>query len=212
MINWIEHWFSDGASYITHRVLTWIHVALHAIAGIITGITGNVTRSWDDLQHAIWLVFDEVNYGARVTYHAIWWLVNRGIPYVYRYIISHVKLLESDLAKAISRLLADIVSAIDLAEKYAREFVAWFHANVVVPLANSLGEAWHWINSEGNYVWQLITHPDRLADLILAYFAGAIMRASDKVATAIGAALWDILTKNLHRVLRVAEDIISAVM
>lgn len=212
MINWIERWFHDGTSYLARKALHWVHVALHAIAGIVTGIVGNVRLAWQDLQHAVWYAFEQATYGAELTYHAIWWLVNRGIPFVYRYIIAHVKYLESAIAKAATLALHDAIALFDQAEKYTREFTAWFHANIVAPIDNSLHNAWHWINVHGEYAWKLVTHPDRLADLIVAHFAGAIMRASDGVAITIGTTILHILTKQLGRVARIAEQIISSAL
>lgn len=212
MLNWVEHWFKSGASFITRKALDWIHVALHAIAGVIETVFSGVTHAWLDLQHATWWIFNEVRYGARLFYHFVWWVTNKGIPDLFAYAYKLGKALWHGIDEAYKWASGEIHKAIKYAERYANDIWSWGYSHFIKPIERSIYEAWQWINHDGAYIWHVITHPADLADIVLAAMAGAFMRASDKVLSAIGMAVLHTVLKQMPRMLHIIEDIFASIL
>jgi hypothetical protein len=69
---------------------------------------------------------------------------------------------------------------------YLKGFKTWILNTLWSPLENSFKQAWQWISTRGEVVWQLIEHPERLAKLLLEPLAEAawwfIKESTDLIA------------------------------
>lgn len=212
MINWIRQWFDKGTGQIARTALHWTFVALHGIAGIIHTIFGNVNGAWAELTHALWSAMDAVRNGIRYAYHGLWWIIRKGLPGLLTWAVKEFDRVWHWFTVITARMTCDILNALHLAEHYATSLWQWAYRHVIAPIEHSLSSAWNWIRNRGETVWFYITHPGKLADLILPELAGAIVRASDKVLTDLGIILFALLLRNIKRVLHIIEDVIVAVL
>jgi hypothetical protein len=57
--------------------------------------------------------------------------------------------------------------------RYLYSFKSWILDNIWTPLESAFTQTWKWITDKGEILWQLLEHPDRLANLLLKPLAEA---------------------------------------
>jgi len=212
MLNWIKHWFTKGAGQIEKTALHWIYVALHGIGGVIHTVFGDVNGAWLVLHRAMWSVMDAIRNAGDLAYHGLWWVIRKGLPDAIAWAARELDKVWHWFTVITRRIEHDILNALHLAEHYADSVWTWAWVHIVRPIKNDILSAWKWIHTRGELAWYYVTHPDRLADLIVPVLAGAIARASKPVLTRTGIILTHLVLSNLVRFTHIIEDIITAVL
>lgn len=90
--------------------------------------------------------------------------------------------------------------------------LAWVIKNVLLPLTADIGRALAWIGKEGAYVFDLLTHLDKLVELLLAFLWSAwlgLVRKYAKQVILLILASWKTWIAEL---LPIIEDIIAAII
>lgn len=212
MLTWIEHWFAKGSSWIARKALAWIHVALHAIAGVLTTIIGRIRNAWQGFRHEIWTIFSDISFGFQLTYHALWWLYQKGIPSAYHYALRLATYIEHLAVRLYRQSEYDILAAYKRAAAYVHAQISWFDHHIVAPIRRDVYSAWQWIRKDGARAIYLLTHPSDLASVVLGGLGTAIMRAGDPILSVTGHAIFALVVKNIARYPHIIEDIISSIL
>jgi len=157
--------FTGGVADIWHHVIS-----------LISAVWSYADRIYNVLAHDVTTVYDSLIHFAKsvdkwVT-HTVDWL--RGlIQQVYHDIVSWaVRQLNNLRNFAVSayrwtvRELDKLASSISAT---AHAITSWVIQHIWQPLDNAITGAIHWIEHEGAFAYDLVTHPDKLAALLAAY-------------------------------------------
>lgn len=81
-----------------------------------------------------------------------------------------------------------------------------------IAVVNRISDIYQWINKEGYLVYYYITHPDKL--LILAVSGVSTLAAGDALAIVdkLGVFTVRLVMHNLEKLIKVAEDVIDAIL
>lgn len=157
--------FTSGLEHVYHWVLNLIAVVYSYINRLFNALASEVLSVWHQLQHFAdavgkW-VTQEVAYLIKfieTSYHDLLHWASVAIHDVASYAetVYHWALKEFDY---VTHWVSTVVNAV----------VNWVIKNIWQPLYDGLTTALNWITREGAYVWDIITHPEKLAAILAAY-------------------------------------------
>lgn len=161
----IANFFGGGLSAIWHAFLNVINAVWNVLTGDINDTllyAQSVARSLDSLRRSF--VFFVI-----FTYNPfVQWVVNTFNAVARRESDDYNRLVNfiNNLARRTNQnitVIQDGVNA-DIAA-----LIKWILSAIFGPLSAAIGRALAWIGKEGAYVFDLLTHLEKLADLLIAF-------------------------------------------
>lgn len=165
IISRLYHDIVNGLS----AVEKWIVKLLHAAYAYVDKLFNELRRAVD----GVWTALE--NFGRSIrkfvlqVYAYAKWIVIHGIPDVIKWAEKELVSLTHDIEslgkwalRQLDQLIKDIESAV-------KGVVSWVITHVFDPLKTDFLTAWHWITHEGALIYDLITHPEKLAALLAHY-------------------------------------------
>ena len=165
IINRILHDLSSGITAVEKWALKLIHAVYSFVNKLFTELRKAVDNVWTALTNFAKAIRKFVSQ----VYTYAKWIVTKLVPSVIRWAEKELLSVAHDIANLgkwavgwIDRLIKDIASAI-------KNITNWVIKNIFDPLKTDFLTAWHWITHEGAMIYDLITHPEKLAALLAEY-------------------------------------------
>jgi hypothetical protein len=211
VLDWIASFVNRWAPSAGQAVADLVHWAVHALASVVYFVFGQVGKAWS----AMWGA-----YGWQLT--AAWQLVQSVIhlgerilkiyfPGVYKWIATEWASLRGtalawyhDALRAVDVARTELAHLIDVARQ-------WVLRDIWAPLVRTADQLRADLLKWGYTAWYYITHPDKLAALILV----PLIAAAEASVWVIGPPVLKFATvlvlRNVRRVLVLAEDVFTSV-
>lgn len=168
MLNFLSqvvHLITGAINDVKNWIIRIIQAVYSFIASEFDALSRELVNVWDKLyafiasveQFAV-SVYDTVSNAIVKVYHDILQWASDAINFVYTYV--------KDLYQLVVGWIDEIRSAL---VKLWDDIVGWVIKEIWDPLYNFVSGAIHWIEHEGSYIWNLITHPELLAKLLGHY-------------------------------------------
>ena len=207
-LSWVHGLFS-GAGDIVKEALAWVEHAMALMWRALVHVFSLVNDAWKHMVIAAQIVADLIYGVAHKLYVLAHWVVHTALPAVYRWIAHEAARLESLARSLVSHLREWAADLIRDLWSFVNGIVPWVLDHVYKPLHDLATRALHWIEHEGYYAYNLLTHPDRLALLLLAPLWQAflfVLRGSEqRIATWLLAGVYSAMVVTAD----IAEDILA---
>lgn len=172
MLSWLSSlWktITGDIASVTH----WVLKTIQAVYSFIDREFGVVERYATDIWHSTENLFNEVwkyilqvyNYAKAIVDVVIHNLIS-WVTGIWNDVFSFAKGVYEQLVQWVDFLKHAIAVAID-------DVRTWIINSIWNPLFKAITEALNWIAHEGAFVYDLLTHPDKLFALLAAYIWGA---------------------------------------
>lgn len=202
----IVNFFGGGLADIWHAFINVINVVLGIESRDVNGVinfANSIARSLDSLRRSF-VLFVVLTYNPFVV-----WVVNtfnavaRRESDDYNRLVNFINGLSRQTNQNIT-VLQDGINT-DIAG-----LIKWILSAIFGPLSAAIGRALAWIGKEGAYVFDLLTHLEKLADLILAFLFQGWLLLFRKYAKEIVTFVIRNWRAWLPGVLPVIEDILTS--
>lgn len=191
----------------------------HSVLNIFKTIYSWVSRSLSILWHDIESVGNDLANFARAVER---WATS-AIDNLYHLALKWVTDLEHWTVSQLNRIAsyADNVyrwtlrTFDDIAHRIAQAYTdieRWVISSIWNPLFNSIAGLIHWIEHEGAYVYDLLTHPDKLVQLLSAYLWKAWLTLLRQFAIPVTTFIIGNFRAVVPDLISVAEDILTKVL
>lgn len=165
LINRILHDLSSGITAIEK----WALKLIYAVYSFVNKLFAELRKAVDNVWTALTNFAKAILKFASQVYTYAKWIVTKLVPSVIHWAEKELLSVAHDIADLgkwavgwIDRLIKDIASAI-------KNITNWVIKNIFDPLKTDFLTAWHWITHEGAMIYDLITHPEKLAALLAGY-------------------------------------------
>jgi hypothetical protein len=212
MFTWIAGYVGRWAQVVPDTVRDLVHWGLHALAGVVYAVFGNVGRAWKAVVTAAqWLWRTAGRYVAAVE-TALRYVIKVYVPAVWHQAEAWWKDALS-YADGLYRLaLRGIADLRAWAETGLAAVRSWAVTNIWAPLTAGLAQLrsdlLHW----GYTAWYYVTHPAALAPLLIDAMVAAAIAAFDRIAPVAGEFALRLVARQPGRWLALLERIVSAVL
>lgn len=145
------------------------HWVLKLIAAVYSYFDRVISRLWHaatDLWKALVAFSKSIRKWAVGVWHTILWIVDKVIPRVTKWVLRIFNDVLSYAVKVYKWALKWIDWLINAIRKAVNDITRWVIAHIWNPLFNAITTAWHWITHEGFYIFDLVTHPDKLIKVL----------------------------------------------
>lgn len=165
MIGFIRRLFKSIVGDIK-AVSRWVLKLIAAVYSYFDRIVAQIWRAAADIWKALIAFSHSIRKWALGVVHDILWIVHKIIPAVTKWVLRIFNDLRSYAIdvfkwaqKAVNYLLGALRRAVD-------DITRWVIANIWHPLFSAITIAWSWITHEGAYIFDLVTHPDKLVKVL----------------------------------------------
>lgn len=212
MLNWIKGYTDRWTGAVGTEVRDLVHWGLHALAGVVYGVFGHVGKAWGELLAGLqWM------HGQADQY------VSWTLTHLHQLVIVDIPRLAGDALAGLQRALAWATSLYKLAlagldrlradaQQWVRDALKWVQVNVYDPLLARIRQAESDLLKWGFYAYDLLTHPDRLAGLLIGPLVAAAEAAFWTLAGPLGTFALRLIVANTARLLALFEAIVMAVL
>lgn len=211
MLNWLDNFFHRVTGTIGSGVSAAVHWALHGLASVVFAVFANVKKAWAVTLGAMAALHRALDlFGAAVV---TWmhWLWKVEIPRILRWAAKELALLAADLAKLRDWAVSELhkLTAWITAELHA--VYQWVIRDVLTPLTNTIKTVYQDLIKWGYYAYEYITHPDKLAELLIMPIVSKLEKYAWVIAKQLGTFILALISANIGKIAQLAEDIITAV-
>jgi phage-related protein len=211
MLGWLNGLlglFTGTFSAIWKSVVSLVTSVYQWLEAEVTTLRNDLNSLWSDVSR----LADEMASFVDRTY-------NTFVTWVSKTLDDVVKWAESAIA-VVQHYADDILSWASQEFDYILKWVPsligdleqWAIQHIWDPLYNSVSGAVNWIEHEGASIYDLVTHPDRLTQFILAYVWSAWLDLFRQFAKPIVSYILNSLRGNIPDLISVIEDIITSVL
>lgn len=211
MLNWLDHFFGRVGSAIGTEVAKAVHWALHALASVVFAVFANVKKAWAYAVTAFDSFLHSAEAFASSVYRWMAWIWKVEIPKILRWAAKELALLAADLAKLRNWAILELAKLLLWAKAQFLAVYRWVIRTVYDPLKRYADLIWTDLLKWGYTAWTYITHPYMLAELLIMPLVDTLEKYAWQVAGKLGTFVLALVTKNIKRLLTLAEDIITAV-
>ena len=212
MLQWIAGYVARWTGYVEQNTRGLVQWGLHALAGVVYAVFGNVGKAWGDLRTALGWMHQAADYFVAYTVGHLAAIIKVDLPKLWNYAVAAFKAAEQ-LALHYYRLA---VAAIKVAEQLAAHLVAalqaWVVAHVWTPLLALAKQLRADLLKWGYTAWWYITHPGKLAPILLAPLVAAAESSFFAIAGPAGRFALRLVVHQLPKLLTLAEQIVAAVL
>lgn len=185
MLGWLRslwNWGISGIDDLWRKVLSIFQAVYSYIDSWITAVANYLGQLWHDF---IAFVNSVVKWVNSVTLALENWVIK-----LYHDVESWVSGLFTQLYNYAVGLYHWALSQLDklgnLIQYVWNQLLSWVINNIWDPLYNFISGAYKWITTNGYYVFYLLTHPDKLAQLLGSYLLREWLNLSRKYGGAVG--------------------------
>jgi phage-related protein len=153
-----------------------INAVKNWIIKLIQSVYSFISRELDLLGHDISNVWNDlygfiltVEHFALNTYNTLYGYVVNGLKSVISWAGNEINKLASWVHTAYETVVGWIDDVRKEIDALSSALVKWVLQHIWDPLYNFVAQALHWIEHEGAYIYDLITHPDKLVTLLGHY-------------------------------------------
>ncbi len=212
MLNWISGFVGRWSGRVEKDVRDVIKWTVHALAGVVYTVFGHVGGAWREIFSGYdWIRRHTVDF-AHDVYNWIRHIVTVDIPYLWHVLLSDVKGLVTLIAKTWDKAVALVEAAFKTALHAVDNAVKWVIDHVYGPLKAFADQIWHDLLKWGYVAWFYVTHPDKLAPILLRALIAAAEAAFWDISEPVGRFIFAILLKNALKLVRLIETILAAVL
>lgn len=206
-------------SYLSGLITGSINDVKNWILKIIQAVYSFISRQISNLEHDFTVAWNELDaFITSVKNFAV-----SVYQTLYVYIRSELSTLSSWLASVIGDIRNDINGIIHtvtgwvdtLAKTIASglsDVVKWVTSHIYDPLYNLITGAVHWIEHEGAFIYDLVTHPDKLAALLGKYLWSSYLDLLKKYGKPIARWLLHSMLGLANEFADVLESILTALL
>lgn len=211
MLGWLESiidFFGGGLSAIWHAFLSVIKTVYNDMFGRFNNLASFVNAIYAGLWRLSKYTADFVNGSYR---NFVFWTenqfsqTNNREQRDYNYLVS--------IINKISRQASTDITIIQQTEKSdIAALIKWIISQIFGPLRTLIGQALNWITHEGAFLYDLLTHLEKLADLLIGFLWSGWLVLFRKYAPQLVKYVlhnWRAIAPDIAHVL---EDIISSVL
>lgn len=212
MLNWIAGFVDRWRDRIGQDLRDLVHWTVHALAGVVYTVFGNVGRGWRHL----WLAFEWLGRQATgfiaETYGWIRQIITTDLPWLWHILLSDIKGVLALIDRVYRTVAAAILAAVRYAESLVRGAIRWTVDHVWAPLKAYADAIYRDLLKWGYAAYQLVTHPDRLAVILLDAMIAAAEAAFWRIAGPAGRFALGLVLHNARRFALLLESIVAAVL
>lgn len=211
MLNWIKSLLNIAVGDLDalwRKVLSVITTIWNNLWGYVQDLYRNVVQLADDIRR---LSSSLSSWIARTYNGFVRWTENT-FNSVIRWADNELSSIRHDLSSLISWAQKEFDYGLHYAEHLVDDARSWVINDVWNPLFHDISVALGWIGKEGAFMYALLTHPDKLADLLIGYGTRSwltLFRKYGKTLIALGMSSWRSATPDIVSIL---EDIISSLL
>jgi hypothetical protein len=212
MLNWIAGYVGRWAGVVDIHVRDLVHWAIHALASVIYTVFGHVGNAWGDLLAAFkWLHSHAADYVAWTIAH-LRQIILVDLPKLAATALGYLKQALAFATTVYHLALAGIARLHDLARQWVADALQFVHDHVYAPLLALARQLRTDLLKWGYYAYQLVTHPDQLAVILLDALIAAAEAAFWRIADPAGRFALRLILSQPLRFARLAETIAAAVL
>jgi len=211
-------------------MLNWLSGLIGRFTGILTGIWNDVISvvtsvyHWalsylETIYHDLIVTIDALNRVSESIGHFIDSTYDTFVRYVLSYfdrIISWTREIVSDVEKYAENVYHAAFQGLDNLEHWAEsefnDFRHWILTEIWNPLYNDITGAIRWIEHEGAFAYDLLTHPDKLATLLIGYVWNGWLGLARKYAKPLLSMFLSEWRSATPDIVSILEDLISSLL
>lgn len=181
MFNWLRNLYNDAIGGLKD-VEQWIIGAIMAVYSFFDNLINQIWAFLAQLQNWVNQLFNDVyQFGVSILHYAEY-IATVTIPDVLRWAQNELGALAQYAENGLSWLTSRIEYIATWAENELNKLASWVLTNVWDPLWKNVTGLLHWIETTGAFMYDLLTHPDKLATLLGKYILGAWAELGSKFA------------------------------
>lgn len=212
MFDWVKDFVERWAGQVAAPVRDLVHWAVHALAGVVYAVFGNVGSAWHDVFAAArWIESTATDLVHWIVTH-LTWLIKHAIPalgqlilHYWRDALNFATSLYHDLQRGLQQLTG-------LARRWVDDALAWVHDHVWAPLVADAKQLRNDLLKWGFFAYDLLTHPARLAGILVLPLIAAAEAVFWQIAAPAGEFALRLVLANARRFAQLAETILTAVL
>jgi hypothetical protein len=212
VFDWIKSFVDRWAGLVDSATRDLIHWAVHALAGVVYTVFGNVGGAWHDLFTALhWLRSTAADFAGWVVTHFTW-LIKYEIPHLGQLLLSYWHDALNFATRLYHLALSAVEAALNVARHLVDDAITWVRVHVYDPLLARAKQLETDLLKWGYAAWQLVTSPPKLAAILLDALVAAAEAAFDRIAEPAGEFALRLVVHQLPKLLKLAEAILAAVL
>lgn len=211
MLDWISGYVARWSLIVAGGTRNLVQWGLHALAGVVYTVFGNVGKAWRDLLGALqWLHARADDFLLQAT---LWitHIVTVTIPHLAATALGYLKQALAFADHVYQLAIAAVARLEQLARQWVADAITWVLQHVWKPLDDALHQVAADLLKWGYYAYQLVTHPAQLAAILLDALVAATLAAFDRIAPIVGEFALRLVLHQIGRWLALAERIFLAV-
>lgn len=212
MLEWIAGYVARWTGYVEQNTRGLVQWGLHALAGVVYAVFGNVGKAWHVLLAALqWMHGEADSFAGWVVLH-LTALVTVDLPKLWSYAVAGFRAAAQLASRLYHLALAAAAAAAQLARQLVKDAIGWVITHVYDPLLALAKQLRADLLKWGYAAWWLVTHPDKLAPILLGALIGAAESAFFTIAGPAGRFALRLIVSQLPRLLTLTEAIVKAVL
>lgn len=212
MLSWIGAFVGRWAAVVPQDVRDVIHWTAHALASVVYTVFGNVGKAWHDLLGALQWMHARADEFVSYVVGRIAWLVTVEVPRLAATALGYLRTALAFAAHIWSLAQAGLARLEGLARQWVKDALSWVAVHVWQPLDARLRQVAADLIKWGFYAYQLVTHPDQLAAILLGALIAAAESTFFRIAGPLGTFTLRLIMSALPRLLALAESVVTAVL
>lgn len=211
MWNWLKSiWngFTGGIDDLYH----WV---LQIIQTIYSYIDNEITDIWQgamDLYDSISVFANSILNWTESELNALSAYLARLYDDLISWVSQNLAAIINDIQSVIAWAAQQVSNILNYVTSFMASMTRWIVQDIWTPLYNWVSSALQWIENEGIQLWNLITHPDRLARYIGAYLLKAWMDLARTLAKPFASWILHSMLSAGEFAGGILEDMISAIL
>lgn len=209
MFNWLKGIYNGTVGALS-TIEKWIVGALNAVYSYLGNLISQLWTSVQQILGSVGQYIDKLEKSLYSLYSLVQWVITKGIPDLANWAASELAKL-ADYAKGVYNwALSELGRIESWALGELDKLAQWVLRNVWDPLWNAIASAVKWIENEGAYVYYLVTHPDKLAQLLAEYALSQWLNLGRRFAKPFIKWLVHNIIAEVPTVSSIIEDIIAS--
>lgn len=212
MLNWIASYTARWSGWVAGKTIDLVHWGLHAVAGVVYAVFGNVGKAWLAVVGALHWAHQQADGFA-------WWVVQHfdsllryDLPRIIDWAAALVQSAEQLAARDYSLLRDALAVAVTGLRQLIAAAVQWVTVHVYDPLLALCTQLRADLLKWGYWAYQLLNDPPRLAQILLDAIVAAAEAAFWRLAGPAGQFALRLVLANARRFAQLAETILAAVL
>lgn len=188
----------------------WIVGAINAVYSFFNGLIDKVWQGIQSLAHAVQGIVDTIWQQLVSLYHLIRWVIDVGIPELARWAQNELNKVRDFINRVLDWIGSQLTKLGNWVLSELNKLAQWIITHVWDPLWNLIQDVKRWIETNGVYVYYLLTHPDKLAALLGKWLLANIVSLGIRSSKPFISWLLHNMISESSLVGRTLEDIISS--